>query len=173
MSKKSLKRFRSLIVCVLVFFVGTTSGCESFRRKFIRKKKNADAYSQGDVIFDPVDYPDPVKSPLDNYRQYYALWKVWVSDLALAVEDNASEKKVRYTLGKIKEQILAMRQLLKQPVPAQMDLSLAEVESLNLEFEKSSAFRNKAGILSRIQKFRRDFRDHFEPARVAESLNVP
>ncbi len=170
MDKVSLRKFRWLIIGMLIFLVGTTSGCEAFRRKFTRKKKEDPSQSQAGVIFDPIDYPDIVKSPAEIYRQHYSLWKVWHSDLSIVLENDANEKKVRYVLGQMKEHLTAMRALLKEDVRPQMDAYLKEIDSLSLEFEKSPAFRNKVDILSRTQKLGRDVRNRFSPDKITSSL---
>ncbi len=170
MDKFSLRKFRWLIIGMLILLVGTTSGCEAFRRKFTRKKKEDPSQSQAGVIFDPIDYPDIVKSPAEIYRQHYSLWKVWQSDLPIVLENDANEKKVRYVLGQMKEQLTAMRALLKEEVRSSMDPYLNEIDSLSLEFDKSAVFRNKVDILSRIQKLGRDVRNHCSPDKMAASL---
>ncbi len=170
MVKILMHRFSWVLIIGLVFFVGVNSGCESLHRKFTRKKKVGISEAQSAVILDPIDYPDKVKSATEIYKQQYSLWKVWQSDLPNVIMENANEKKVRYVLGQMKEQLLAMQALLKEELRPQMDPYLKEIDSLFLEFEKSPAFRNKDDILSRIQRLGRDVRNRFSPDKITDSL---
>ncbi len=170
MNKMYLHNFRWVVAFLLVFVVGTTSGCETLRKKFTRRKKNQVIENQQVAILDPIDYPDKVKSSDQAYQEHYALLKVWMSDLTLIVEDNANEKKVLYTLSQMKEQLMAMRAFLKETVQNQMDVYLKEVDDLSLEFKKSEAFRSKPAVVSRIRTLSRNVRNDFAPQKVSESL---
>lgn len=144
----------------LVVMVGVNSGCEPLRKKFIRKKKADAAEIQTTVVLDPIDYPDIVKTAGQIYQQHYNLWKVWQSELETIVADNANEKKVRYTLGQLKEQLSRMRDLLQKPAQVEMDRCIQDIEDLYAEFEKSAGFRNKTMISSKIRALRRNIKDH-------------
>jgi hypothetical protein len=170
MNKMDLHNFRWVVVLMLVFAVGTTSGCETLRKKFTRRKKNQVVQNEQVAILDPIDYPDKVKSADQAYQEHYSLWKVWMSDLTSIVEDNANEKKVLYTLGQIKEQLTAMRALLRETAQNQMDVYLKEVDDLSLEFEKSAAFRSKSAVVSRIRTLSRNVRNDFAPQKVSQGL---
>jgi hypothetical protein len=170
MNRFTLRDLRWILMVFLIVMVGVGSGCEPLRKKFIRKKKTDAAEIQSTVILDPIDYPDIVKTAAQIYQQHYDLWKIWQSELEMIVADNANEKKVRYTLGQIEEQLNGMRDLLQKPAQEAMDLYIQDIQQLNSEFDKSAGFRNQSMISSKIRALRRNIKDHFAPNKVAVSL---
>ncbi len=171
MNKTYLHNFRWVVALVLIFTVGTTSGCETLRKKFTRRKKGEVVENPNAPILDPIDYPDKIKSAAQNYEEHYSLWKVWVSDLSSILEDNPNEKKVLYTLGQIKEQLAQMRSLLKKETGREMDSYLDQVDQLILEFKKEAAFRNKNAIVSQIHALSRNVRNRFSPEKIKDNLS--
>lgn len=170
MNRFNVGDLRWILMVALVVMVGVNSGCEPLRKKFIRKKKIDAVETQSTVIFDPIDYPDIVKTTVQIYQQHYDLWKVWQSELEAIVADNANEKKIQYTLGQMKEQLNGMRDLLQKPAQEAMDRYMQDMEELNSEFEKSAGFRNKVMISSKIRALRRNIKDHFAPNKITDSL---
>ena len=162
-------RMRISMILFLVFVVTVTCGCEPLRKKFTRKKKIA-VDNQAIAILDPIDYPDKIRSTAESYKEHYDLWRVWHSDLATIIEDNANEKKIRYTLGQMWEQLTAMQKLLTLESQKSMSVYINDVEVLTQEYEKPSAFRNKSVISSKVRALGRNVKEHFAPNKVQGSL---
>ncbi|MFA5038457.1 MAG: hypothetical protein WC732_02120 [Candidatus Omnitrophota bacterium] len=85
-----LKKYLSVVL--VVAFIVSSAGCETLRKKFIRKRKTPQ--SREAMIITPRDYS---AHPFPNhvlYRQYFTYWKAWNQELVTALNDRASHKKV-------------------------------------------------------------------------------
>jgi hypothetical protein len=83
---------RGIAACLVLLFVAQASGCETLRKKFIRKRKTTT--TKEDMIVSPRDYS---AHPFPNavmYKQYFTYWKSWNQELVTALNDKASNKKV-------------------------------------------------------------------------------
>ncbi len=80
-----------IVSCVYLF-----SGCEAFRKKFVRKKKRIDF--QEEMVIVPRDYSaHPFPSDV-MYKQYFVYWKAWNQELVTALKDGEPYKKVLATV---------------------------------------------------------------------------
>lgn len=81
-----------LLILLLVIFIFSSSGCESFRRKFIRKPKEKPRTE--DMVIVPKDYSQ-LQLPVDKaYTQYYTYWKAWHNELLTFLAEGTSKKKI-------------------------------------------------------------------------------
>lgn len=77
---------------LVVVFVLSLQGCETLRKKFVRKRKTP--VTAEPMVITPRDYS---AHPLPNhilYKQYFVYWKSWNQELVTALNDRASDKKV-------------------------------------------------------------------------------
>ena len=66
-------------IILLLSFLITTLGCDSFTRKFTRKAKKEQA-EQVEMVLAPEEYKSTMTKE-DSYRQYLLYWKSWQGEL--------------------------------------------------------------------------------------------
>jgi len=76
-----------ILSCVYLF-----SGCETFQRKFVRRKKSKEP--QEEMVIVPRDYSAQPFSSDVMYKQYFVYWKSWNQELVEALKENAPYKKI-------------------------------------------------------------------------------
>lgn len=157
-----LRRYTVLFLMVAVLFA---SGCEPLRKKFVRKKK-ADQENQTVVILDPEDYAEKARDPLEGYTKHYQLWKVWVGELSLAVEDKRGDKKVSSTILRVQEQLKAMKKFLSEENQSVIDAYADDLNTISEEYEKPEQARNRVKISSLLRSHAREIKSHFAPGKV-------
>ena len=151
-------------ICFFCAFVLLTSGCATFRKKFIRQKKKDANINQGDLpILEPVDYPEKVYSPLDMYKQHYSLWKVWDRDFIQAVESNSSDKRQIYLLEQAVGQLEEMKKALTDEKQAEFAILIDELRSVGKIYEKPFATRNRFSIIKKVERHASKIRNQFAP----------
>ena len=82
---------KSILVVAVLFLLFTTLGCESFRRKFIRKRKTPEKKEEVVVAFE--NYPDAPFPKDIVYKNYLLYWRSWVDELVTALGSGGSRKK--------------------------------------------------------------------------------
>lgn len=83
---------KRLIILFLLIFVASSFGCDSFRRKFIRKSKEEPKGEE--MVIEPKDY-SKLQLPVDKaYTQYYTYWKAWQNELLTYLIEGTSKKKI-------------------------------------------------------------------------------
>lgn len=81
-----------LLVLFLAVVMVSSSGCASFRRKFIRKPKKKPKAE--DMVIVPKDY-SKLQMPVDKaYTQYYTYWKAWHNELISFLVEGSNKKKI-------------------------------------------------------------------------------
>jgi len=85
---------RRLIILLLIGSVVLTSGCYSFRKKFIRKKKENE---ETPVYVDFKDYP--VKPSRDAYLNYYLFVRGWLDELTTTLQKGESVKRAKRAIN--------------------------------------------------------------------------
>src|SRR5512135_1882612 len=88
-----MKHHKMMLFVILV--IGVTlalTGCESFRKKFTRKKARPE--TEEPMVITPRDYSAHPFPPDVLYKQYFAYWKSWNDELLTSLQDQASHKKI-------------------------------------------------------------------------------
>lgn len=128
-----------LILCILSL---SSSGCESFRKKFIRKKA---AKKEGRVpVLEPVDYGAHQFSGEERYKYYYNLWKVWEKELAqiLEAERTTNKKRHIYLIDQILDQMEGMKRWLKKDKQEEFSILVDKFVRIRKEFDKPEPMRS-------------------------------
>ena len=164
------RRMMVTVVAVLAMSL-SLSACEPLRKKFIRqKKKNAVQDNNFIPILEPQEYPAPENNPKENYNQRYVLIKSWYKDLWTALEEKASDKKVRYILSQVYAQIDEMKKLVDPEKSVQLD----RLKDLLSYFEGSLkdpwVSRNVSRIQSDLRAFDRMMRTQLRVDRIPNSF---
>ncbi len=147
------------MVMVLAFSLALSS-CTPLRKKFTRQKKKGQVEDTSFIpVLEPQEYPAPEQNPPANYREHYALIKVWYKDLWAVLDDKNSDKKARYTIGQVLSHIVEMQKL----VVPEKQAELIQLADLLKYFESSldspEALRNKSRIQSDLRAFDRLLRN--------------
>lgn len=148
------------VSCLLLSCIG----CESFRRKFIRKK---DREFSEEVISIPQDYP--ALPPEEAYGNHYVYCRSWLDELIERVDDG-NAKKLEVCLNQALHQMYQMKRYLVpakqeelQPYIDDLERMVPKIMRLDMEVEINYARRKFEIIrLATEQKFR--------PSKVKECL---
>ncbi len=165
-------RVRGGMIFLLLFIVIANSGCETFRKKLSRKKKTDIVDNQATAILDPIEYQAVIKTAAQLYQEHYSLWKVWQSDLENIIEDKTNERKLRYTVGQIREQLGQMQKLLVAASQAKMDEYLQELDRIDDQLENIPEFRNRTVLTSQIRFLGRNIKKNFAPEKIQDHLLI-
>jgi len=154
----------STFICCLCVLALTVSGCTPLRRKFTRKKKKDRELSQKFIpILEPVDYPKKVYSSRERYKHHYSLWRVWDRDLLQTIERHGSDKRQKYLLGQVIEQLEEMRKLLADEKQVELTGLIDNFQDVRQVYEKPVAMRNKFSIRKKIELNAKKIRNGFAP----------
>jgi len=106
---KCLKRFSLLLL--LAVLVLNLSGCETLKKKFIRKQKGTKKVS-------PVLVPQDYKGIYANevlYDNHFIYWRTWTEDLMNCLENESSNKRQVLAASRAVEDLERMQDLLNSP----------------------------------------------------------
>ncbi len=142
---------------LLVALSVSLSACEPLRKKFIRQKKK-DAAENKDFIpvLEPQEYPAPENDPQNNYKDHYAMVKVWYKDLWTAIEvrdKEQNDRKEKYTLTQLTNHLDEMRKLLVPEQQVQIDQLASLLKYYTEALQQSPQMRNYARIQSDLRAF--------------------
>ena len=171
--KQSAEKIMIMLAAIIVVTFSAT-GCESFRRKFIRKKQ---VVKKQEVIpvLNPVDYGTGTINPLERYSYHYSMWQVWEKELRQILEQNRSdnEKRQRYLIEQMIIQTEHMGQWLVFSKKEELNKFVNELRAIQLNLKKSEAFKNENQIVRDLRRSGKSMRLHFSPELVKDSLATP
>ncbi len=162
-------KYRFLII-VLVVFMFNSFGCESFRRKFIRKPK--DKPKTEDMVIVPKDY-SKLQIPVDEaYVQYYTYWKSWHNELITYLIEGTSKKKIISCFEQTILNLDRMRDLLESEEKISLlDSYIIEISSLAEEIEvKTIAMITTGRIKNHSMQLLRNIQRDFFLSKVKDDL---
>lgn len=99
----NIKKNFTFVVCIYFLFGFLLTGCDSFRRKFVRKPKKSSAEA---VVYDPIEYSRYKMAAHDTYKTHFTIWENWHLELLQRLEPEGNKKK---WLDCIDEQIKNLR----------------------------------------------------------------
>ena len=158
--------FRSYLTLFLVFFlVFESAGCGSqWKRKFIRKRKNAEP-PQAVLVLESnfqSTYPPEVR-----YREHFAFWKSWHTELLVSL-GQSRKRDIRYLDGTIGE----LRSMVEILPPSSSQANrlraiLGELGELQNRWGRSpDPWRVSPVTRSQLEKLRREIDKSFHYSRV-------
>src|SRR3989338_1716433 len=127
---------------VLVLVAGTT-GCETMKRKFIRKPKVVKA---PEPIFALEQTYRPEFPPEVRYGAHFAYWKAAHDDLLSGLETATRMRRERAARQAIKE-LKGMQALLEGPTADGLGQAIAEMERLAQRLEDSVLDSHRLAVL--------------------------
>lgn len=162
------KKSWAVLLCLALIALETT-GCEPFRKKFVRKKKE-DRNEKFIPVLDPIEYPAKVYSAEDQYKQAYSLWKVWSSDFVKSLEENESDKKQKYNLAQSLKALEDLKHHVNDEHKIKFDGLISQINELNSEYEKAVNMRSIYQMKSRVEKMMSQVRNELNPKVMADQF---
>ncbi|MDO8579944.1 MAG: hypothetical protein Q7S13_00520 [Candidatus Omnitrophota bacterium] len=167
--KKFLKKF-TLVVCLFIFVV-SSAGCQTMRKKFIRKKKKEKEQAQDFIpVLEPIDYAAKVYTPQEKYRHHYMLWKVWNDEILNTIAEvggsrlgRGSDKKQKYLLGQLIKELQEMAQWVDASKQQELQAVVDAMNAVLARYEKPPELRNMFAISKDIEHSAKNVRIHLSP----------
>lgn len=126
-------RVEILIVMCFVACVFFATGCETLRRKFVRKRKNTG--NTEPMVIVPRDYS---AHPFPNdvlYKQYFVYWKSWNQELVSSLNDKLSYKKVIDCVRQSLVNLKKMKDLLSDEKAGELQGYIIKTQELESRIE--------------------------------------
>jgi len=90
-----MRSINCVVISVLAAALLAAAGCESFSRKFTRKKT---AEREVEMVLTPEEYPAPGQDPQGLYRQNVIYWRSWYDEFLSALSPGGNRKRQLYCL---------------------------------------------------------------------------
>ena len=108
--------FRIGVIGIVIVGIIFSCGCESFGKKFIRKKKTEP--KKEEMIIHPQDYSQ-LQIPIDEaYTNYYVYWKAWHKELLNFLTPEANKKKILSCFEQVSLNLNRMQDLFASQKPS-------------------------------------------------------
>ena len=158
----------SVLICALIFFSLTLTGCEAFRKKFVRKPKKEKEIK---VVIHTHEY-ESLYSVEQSYKKYFLFWRASHEELVNSLNaGNGNRKKRVFAAEKVLENLQQMRKLLLPEKQAGLDRFILEQKALAGELDK---YKLKRARMSRVkailEKQRRQIQREFSYKHTKEYL---
>ena len=151
-------------------------GCESWQRKFTRKKKGP--VERPTPIINFIDYSSAM-TPSERYRKHYLIFDYWNTELSSALSTSLiNGKRVRRASTESLNELRALRGILNEELAGRLDPILASREKTDDMIQRGGA-QNLANILlsdinTQTRALHREFtwrkvEDRLKPAPAAAS----
>ena len=161
-----------IFIFLITLFAISSIGCDTLHRKFVRKKKEKE--TSGVVpILEPEEYPSVVHSPEQRYRQHYVLWKVWDKELQETSRRVENDKKEKYDLVQMLEQLREMKKLVAKEKQPGLNAVIDEVENVNDQYNQPAGLRNHYSITKQLRMQGKIVRQHYSPDAIKKFLQEP
>jgi len=158
-----------IFICLLSFAL-MASGCEPLRKKFTRQKKKDQQSSEAIPILEPIDYPEKIYSPSDDYKQHYSMWQVWQREFLNSLDDASSVKQELYELDQVVVSLQAIQKLLPPEKNPKFSVLIAQYQSLKSAVSQPGPFRNTANIKLKAESLDKQIREGYRFNQVKDSL---
>ena len=153
-------RFVSLASCCILLAVSLL-GCDSVRRKFVRKSKAQKAGEDYIPVLEPVDYSVAQQPAVERYKYHYSFWCALDKELITEVEANDNDKKQKFLLARLIVHAQQMQQLLVEEKSEIFKKIAEDLAKIGQELEKPANVRNiyfmKRSLMTADHTIRQDY----------------
>lgn len=165
-----MHKLRLFTVVVVVVVMVVSAGCESFRKKFIRKKKHEPA--EEEMVITPRDYSKEQLPSDQAYRRYFTYWKAWHMELVAHLHEDASRKKILSCFEQALLNLTRMKKLLaNEEKSKKLQGYIENVASLQAEMqEKNSQMVSFSRFRQALELLLRDIQRGFAFSKVKDDL---
>ncbi len=158
---------RIILFIIVSLMLVLNSGCQSLRKKFIRKEKKEEV----PVYISPKEYPE--KPTREIYIDYYLYTKGWLDELAKALQKGISYKRQKRA---IEEAVMNLDQIISffnqegkdNILPLQSELKKIEEE---IKRVPNLSRIKRDSLIREIQNIKRDFDSNYTYTDVKEWIN--
>lgn len=169
---RDLKKLITQIILLTTVYclLSTQIGCESFRKKFIRKPKYQPPPEE--MVIEPKDY-SKLQLPVNKaYIQYYTYWKAWHNELLNFLNPTGSKKKILSCFEQTLLNLSRMRDLLANEDKINLlEDYITKVSSLEKEVEtKEIAMISFSRFRTQSEQLLRNIQRDFSFSKVKDSL---
>ncbi len=142
-----------------LLFAVSLSGCEAFRRKFVRKSKRE---MEIKVIVETREY-SPQYSVEEMYQRYYSFWLAAHNELAELLDtQETNHKRVMAFARKVEENLTQMRELLTGEKQEVLNACITEQQDIISRLKDSDLNRaRRLQIKSALNKQRKKVQGEF------------
>ncbi|MBL7197854.1 MAG: hypothetical protein ISS47_07115 [Candidatus Omnitrophica bacterium] len=158
------------LIFILVIFMFSSFGCESFRKKFIRKPKGKP--KEEEMVIVPKDY-SKLQLPIDEaYIQYYTYWKAWHNELLTFLVEGQNKKKIISCFEQAILNLNRMKDLLENEEKISLlDGYVGETSSLAEEIKnKTLAMITTGRIKNQSEQLLRNIQRDFSFSKIKDDL---
>lgn len=157
---------KRIIIFLALILIFSSFGCESFRKKFIRKPKHEPKPEE--MIISPRDYSKQQLPSDELYRLYYDYWKAWHLELIEVFNATDSKKKIISCFDQTVLNLNRLKQLLNNQEKTElMDSYIEKIYSLRGEFEaKNIAMISKSRMREESRRLFRSIQRDFSFSKV-------
>jgi hypothetical protein len=168
----TLKTRWFMAALLVVFCAVSVSGCASFRKKFVRKKKAKSESTDFVPVLVPVEYPRPATSPDMVYKDHYGMAKAYFKDLGDIVGSrDSSDKQQLYVLNQITERMGLMSSVLADgEKKSSLDKLALEMREVISRYDQPDGIRRYDLIKRTLRNIEKEFYKSFKPALVQDDL---
>ena len=168
MPQKTVNVFILILAAALAV---TAGGCdERMRKKFIRPTDQDKKLKKLDVVYQPVEYSPDFFDPAEQYEQNFHVWKAWHTDLKDAVDGNDGLKRKKYLLEHEIDALRSMQYWLVPEGQKDFDALVAELMTIDAEFQKSEAMQNDQLILRSLDIIQNKIQGEYDLGHVKDRL---
>ena len=156
---------RFILIIVLLINV---LGCEAFVRKFTRKSKKDQEVVR--MVVTPEEYPAPVVTKEEAYRQNFLYWQSWHDELITALSAGNQKKQVACADEAIKN-LVELKKVLKSEQQAALDRYIVRLQQLRGAIALDYAFTNINRNRQDAERIKRDIMQHFSIKHMKDFLS--
>lgn len=157
-----MKRYFIFVLAILVLF--NLIGCDALQRKFTRKKK---ATVKAPRIYQLKKY-EKKPSP-ELYKQHYAYWQSWHSELIKVLGQN--HKKDKRCIEEAVGHLIDMHNILVPEKGKELESHIAKLEEIkDIIFKEEPTQANKDYISRTLEREDRVIKKEFNYAKVKDNL---
>ncbi|MEW6101054.1 MAG: hypothetical protein AB1481_02030 [Candidatus Omnitrophota bacterium] len=153
----------------LAIFLFTSCGCDAFVRKFTRKPKKESMPAE-ELVLAPQEYTGPAMSTEELYRQYFLFWKSWQDELISALSSRASQKKQLDCINEAIENLVNLREYLKEDRKKILDKYITESDVLKQKISIDIYSNNASLTIREAERIRRNILRDLSFSKVKDSL---
>jgi len=153
--------YRKVALILLVLFTLSLSGCETLKKKFIRKQPP----KKISPVLVPKDYRGYPNDVL--YSNHFNYWRAWTEDLINCLDTQGSNKRERLAAARAVEDLQRMQELLIEPKKEELSKYIKFYEGVQKKMDLGQPNGIDASeIRGDLESRRRVIMRQFEPKEV-------
>lgn len=167
-SNKCFRCTQILVLLAVICLLFSVSGCEAFRKKFVRKSKRQ---KEVKVVIETYEY-ESMYSVEETYKRYFLFWRAAHEEMINSLKSqDGNRKKLVFAAEKIIENLQQMRQLLMPQMQARLDTFISEQKDIARQLNRFKLQHAQLiRIKSMLEKQRRQIQKEFNYKHIQEYL---